>query len=371
MRIAVIGFGNGGRAFAGYLASLGHHVRVYARSVSPRSSREAPTITLEGAIACEGRLALLSNDLALVVKGCELVLVVTTADAHRALALEVAPHLKPGQTIVLNPGRTLGAIDFWRGLQLARPEIADEVVVSEAQSLVFACRSSTETSVTIVGRKRNVPLSALRAGNTERVVKMMNALFGCFQPARLLETSLENIGAVLHPPITLLNAAAIERGTKIYFYKDMTPRIAEMLMALDRERLVIAGALGLRLRSIEEWVSYAYDGVASGNLCEKMRRNPAYYQILAPNEIECRMLTEDVPTGLVPMYELGRLLGGDAPLMRSMIQLSSQLLGADYFVSGRTLDRLGLDRAMLQELMDEGGVPSASLSHSEPEAAAS
>lgn len=361
MKIAVIGYGNGGRAFAGYLAALGHHVRVYARAF-PATSAEAPLISLEGAVACEGRPAILSSDLAAVVKGCELVLVVTTADAHHTLARQMAPYLEPGQIIVLNPGRTFGAIDFRRALQHSASETASAVVIAEAQSLVFACRSRTDTCVTIVGKKKNVPLAALKAEDTARVVAVMNGLFGCFQPAgSVVETSLENIGAILHPPITLLNAAAIERGTKIYFYKDMTPRIAKLLVTLDRERLAIAGALGLKLRSVEEWVSYAYDGVATGDLCEKMRRNPAYFQILAPTNVECRMITEDVPTGLVPMHELGRLVGVATPMMRSMIQLGCQLLETDYFASGRTLERLGLDGATLRELMNGNGASFANL----------
>lgn len=366
MRIAVIGYGNGGRAFAGYLAAMGHRVQVYARRLPERAAAQAPSILLEGAVECEGRTSIVSSDLGSVVKGCELVLVVTTADAHHELAAQMATYLEPGQIVVLNPGRTFGAVDFWRALQYSNPAIADAVVIAEAQSLVFACRTRTETCVTIVGKKKNVPLAALRVKDTAQVVAVMNGLFGCFQPAQnVLETSLENIGAILHPPITLLNAAAIERGAKIYFYKDMTPRIAELLGALDRERLAVADALGLKLRSVEEWVSYAYDGVAAGNLCEKMRRNPAYDQILAPSAIECRMITEDVPTGLVPMYELGKLLGIRTPLMESMIQLGCQLLGTDFFKSGRTLERLRLDFAMLHELMNGNNGAAAVLRGSE------
>ncbi|MDI3280576.1 MAG: NAD/NADP octopine/nopaline dehydrogenase family protein, partial [Bacillota bacterium] len=90
-----------------------------------------------------------------------------------------------------------------------------------------------------------------------------------------------------------------------------------------------------------EWLRRAY-GVEGRDLGEAIRSNPAYRGIQAPQEVQARYLYEDVPTGLVPLADLGGLAGLEVPVMRSLITLASQVHGVDYWRTGRTLERLGL-----------------------------
>jgi opine dehydrogenase len=52
---------------------------------------------------------------------------------------------------------------------------------------------------------------------------------------------------------------------------------------------------------------------------------------------------EDIPTGLVPMIELGRLIGVPTPRMELVAKLGEYLLEEDFFSTGRTLKNLGLE----------------------------
>jgi len=342
MNISIIGAGNGGQAMAGHFALLGHRVTLYGRNLSKISIiAETGRIHLTEAINGVGNLLRVTDDLETSLREADLVMVVTTADAHRELAKQIAPFVKDNQVIVLNPGRTLGVIDFSTALY---QNTSKRVYVAEAQSLIYACRAETPGNVRIIGIKDNVLLAAYPAIDTPYVCELLNSMFDCFVPAaNILVTGLENIGAIFHPAVLMFNAAAIERGNLFYFYNDMTPAIAGFLEKLDQERLAIGKAFGIKLKSVSEWVSFAYTGIFGDTLCEKMQNNPAYYKILAPSKLESRLITEDVPTGILPMVELGKISGVPTPLLQSVLHISEALLERDFNVDGRTLKNLYYD----------------------------
>jgi opine dehydrogenase len=302
---------------------------------------------LYDAIDGKGYLAKLTDDLAEAVAYAELIMVTTTADAHRELASRMAPYVRDGQIIILNPGRTLGAFEF---SLILRRQVAKNVIVAEAQSLIYACRADFPGKVRVIGVKNNVLLAAFPHPETTFVLETINSVYPCFRKAgSVLETSLENIGAILHPAVILFNAATIERGEKFYFYSDMTFAVAGFIEALDKERLLIGNAFGLQLKPVSEWVSFAYNGIKGDNFLEKVKNNPAYYKIPAPTSLNCRMLLEDIPTGILPMVELGRYAGVQTPLMNSVLHISQTLLKRDFTTDGRTLANLGIDKMTLQE----------------------
>jgi opine dehydrogenase len=343
MRIAVIGAGNGGQALAGHFAMLGHKIVLYTRSTNKlKTITQNGGIKLIEAINGFGKLQKITNNLEEAIKGSELIMVTTTADVHSLIATQISPFLQSGQIVVLNPGRTFGALDFSNQLKLSNNK---RIMIAEAQSLIYACRSEKDGKVRIIGVKRNVLLAGYPSKHTTTVVSVLNSIFPCFIPAEnILHTSLENIGAIFHPAVVLLNAAAIERGNDFFFYNDITPAIANFLLRIDEERLNIGKALGLDLMGIEKWVSYAYPDIQGSCLFEKMRNNPAYFKILAPKSIISRLITEDVPTGLVPLSQLGDLIGVRTVLMNSIINICSSLTGIDFWKTGRNIDSLGITK---------------------------
>ena len=110
MKIAVIGAGNGGQAFAGYFASQGHEVNICeARAEVVERLRELGELRLEGRMTCAGKPKMVTNEVGKVIEGAELIMVTVTANAHKILAKQMLPYLADNQVIVLNPGRTGGA----------------------------------------------------------------------------------------------------------------------------------------------------------------------------------------------------------------------------------------------------------------------
>lgn len=354
MRIAVIGTGSGGQTIAGHMGAIGHTVSLYGRRQEIVDAlRACEGITLTGRLeGMKGKLAEVSTNIAEVIVGTDVIMVATTATAHKSLANQMAPYLEDGQVVVLNPGRTCGALEFKNTLK--ETGCYKQVFVAEAQTLVYACRIVKTGEVNVIGIKDRVLISALPASDTGAVIEKLKPMYSCFYPAKnILQTSFENIGAMFHPSVVLFNEATIERGQSFYFYREITPALAHMIEALDEERMAVGKAYGIDLISAKDWVSYAYDGVEGDTLCERMQNNPAYYEILAPTTINCRQITEDIPTGIMPMAELGMVAGVSTPIMDALITMCSTLLQKDFRKDGRSLESLGLGGMNVNEILSK------------------
>lgn len=352
MKIAVIGAGNGGQSIAGYLALQGYATSLYDIDVQKMDIlKQKGGIELTGRIEGFGKIDCITTDIAEAVKGATIVMVTTVANAHRAVAKSMAPYVEEGQVIILNPGRTCGALVFNQTLQTQG--CTKRYYLGEAQTLVYACRVIENGKVNIIGVKDEVFLSGLPASDTDYILSKINPMYPCFvKTDNVLRTSLENIGAMFHPCVCLFNAATIERQDEFWFYRDMTEQVARFIEKFDKERLAVGKAYGVDLLSVMEWIKFAYKDTEGDTLCERMKNNPAYHDIKAPGTIFTRQLTEDIPTGVLPIMELGKAAGVDVPLLTSMVNTIEALLDMDLHTNGRSLKNLGLEGKSKDEILN-------------------
>ena len=352
MKIAVIGAGNGGQSIAGYFALQGYETSLYDIDVQKMNIlKQKGGIELTGRIEGFGKIDCITTDIAEAVKGAEIVMVTTVANAHRAVAKSMAPYVEEGQMIILNPGRTCGALVFNQTLQTEG--CTKRYYLGEAQTLVYACRVIENGKVNIIGVKDEVFLAGLPASDTEYILSKINPMYPCFVKAdNVLRTSLENIGAMFHPCVCLFNAATIERQDEFWFYRDMTEQVARFIEKFDQERLAVGKAYGVDLLSVTEWIKVAYKDTEGDTLCERMKNNPAYHDIKAPGTIFTRQLTEDIPTGVLPIMELGKAAGVEVPLLTSMVNTIEALLDIDLHTNGRSLKNLGLEGKSKDEILN-------------------
>lgn len=341
-KIAVLGSGNGGLAFAGHLNMKGYSVHLYDKFEEVLSPiREQGGIWVKGAVISGfAPMDKVSTHLEEVMEGCSLIFVVTPAFAHREIAENIAPFLKDDQMIILHPGRTCGAIEFRHILG----KHGVKATVAETQTLLYASRRTGEAEVTIYGMKKKVALAALPSSETMAVVQRINQAIPCFIPApNVLYTSLHNIGAIFHPAPTLLNAARIEMGNQPfeYYHEGITPSVARLLETMDEERIAVARKLGVDVPYTKEWLYDSY-GIKEQTLYEAIQKNKTYSGILAPTTIDVRYISEDVPMSLVPISSMGRLVGVPTPAIDSIIELASIMHHVNYREAGRNLRNLGL-----------------------------
>ncbi len=359
-RFAILGAGHGGQAMAAHLAYMGFTVSLYNRSperLEPIRARGG--ITLDGVVEGFGHIPLITTDIAEAIADVDVIMAVVPATAHRFLAEECAPHLKDGQIVVLNPGRTGGALEFLNVLNKKR--CAADVTIAEAQTLIYATRNNNPAQVTIYGIKNSIPVAAIPSHHTPHVLQALNKAFPQFVPGtNVLKTSLDNIGAIFHPGLAILNAGRIEstHGEFEFYMDGVTPSVARVLESMDQERIAVAAALGIRAMSARNWLYIAYDA-AGKTLYDAIQSNPGYKGIKAPLSIYHRYISEDVPMSLVPIASLGDMLGVATPTIRHMIHLGSLLHEQDYWLEGRTVESMGiagLDIADIRRYVLEGGL---------------
>jgi len=338
LRVAVLGAGHGGQALAGWMALQGHHVRLFNRSAEPLLPLRRG-LALEGVVSGQVRLDVVTTHIDEALDGAELLMVVTPATAHRQLAYRMAPYLTPEQVVLLHPGRTGGALEVARILAAA----GCPNVVAEAETFLLASRVEGPGHARIHQIKKRVRVAAVPAHETGAVTSLLRKIHPAFVPARnVLETSLQNIGAIFHPAPLLLNLGRVQSGIPFdHYHEGITPGVAAVMEQADRERVELAGRLGVEVLSARAWLEKAY-GVRGRDLYEAIQANKSYRGLKAPSTDRHRYVTEDVPTGLVPMVSLGKALGLPMAVMESIVRVAESLHRVEYSTIGRTVESLGL-----------------------------
>jgi len=339
---SILGGGNGGQSLSAHLALLGFPVRLYdIFEDTIESIRNRGGIDVSGAVNGFGKIELATTDIARAIDGADIIMIVAPAVAHREIALNCAPHLADGQIIFIHPGSTGGALEFAKVLR--DQNCNKTVTVAESNSLLYACRSQQPGVTTIFAVKKELMVAALPATATGRVVKLLNSAFHqMYAGSNVMETSLSNPNAMMHPAPTLLNTSRIESQSDwLYYWDGITPSIGAFVEAMDEERLAVAQAFDLKMPSILLWYKQAY-GAEAKTLSEAVKKNMAYAEVKGQKTLFTRYLLEDVPMGLVPMVLLGKMLGIEVTRMETVVKLAELLTGKDLTASGRTLDKLGL-----------------------------
>ncbi len=342
MRITVIGAGNGGTALAAYLSLNGNIVTLYNRSeekILPLV--ESKIIKLRGKINTSVRIFNATTDLKKAVMEAEVIMIVVPAYAHKEIAKKISLFLQDGQTIILNPGRTYGALEFYTTLK--KNACSKDVIVAEAQTFIFASRLLRPGISRIFGIKNHVPISTVPATKNNSLKKIVKNVLEQFDVVdNSLYTSFSNIGAVFHPATILFNIARMESlPDKFEFYLEgISPSVAKILEEVDRERCAVAKKMGVEVLTAKEWLNYVYS-VNEDSLYESIRKNKSYQGILVPLTLHNRYVYEDIPMSLVPISSTAKHLGMNTPTIDSIIQIGSVMTEKDLYSMGRTLENLG------------------------------
>lgn len=353
-RYAVIGAGNGGKAMAAYLALLGVQVTLYNRTAN-----RIEIIQLRGGIDLEsptephgfGKIYKVTDNMEEALREAEIIMVVVPSSAHYDIAKAAAPFLRDDHIVILNPGRTGGTLEFRYTLE--QENCTTNPIIAEAETFIFASRSEGPSQARIFRIKEAVPLAAMPATRTAEVLDAIRPVFPQFIDGKnVLQTGLNNMGAIFHPALALLNAGWIEATSGDFqFYVDgVTPSVAKVLEVLDRERVTVASALGLKARNALEWLELAYNATGD-NLYEAMHNQTGYYGIKAPGTLHHRYITEEIPMSLVPIASFGSTYGVSVNGINSIINLACYIHNTDYRRKGRTVERLGIKEMSVGELM--------------------
>ncbi len=320
---------------AAHLALNGVKVSLWNRSPSNINEiMETNEIRCSGVVNGIAHTEKVSSDMSSAISN--FVMVTTPSSAHRDVAKTLVPYVHKDMIIVLNPGRTFGAIDFAETLLACG--VKELPHIAETQTIVYTCRKSAQSSATIYALKNDVEIAALKQGDAELIMKCMPV---CLQPyfrivPSVAYTSLSNVGMVLHCAPVMMNVGWIETE-KVdfkYYYDGISTNVARFIEKIDAERLAVSAALGYSIESTKDWMKRTYK-ISGDNLHQCIRNNEYYKEIDAPPTIFCRYILEDVPNGLVPIEYIGKLLGIDTHCITTVIDLANAVLDMDFRKTGR------------------------------------
>jgi opine dehydrogenase len=351
-RIAILGAGNGGCAAAADLTMRGHSVALYelpdfAHVLEPINARGGIEVIDEGF----AKLDTVTSDIAQAMRGAECVFNPVPAFAHEIFARTCAPYVEDGQTIVIW-GK--GGACLIYGKVFRDMGVTADVAIGDTNTLPYGATKMEPTLVRIEARVMELITGAFPGKLIDQVVATLEEAFPDYsiRPAKsVLETILVDYNAITHPPPMICNAARIERGDPTFFLFDKTantPAVVNLIRLVDRERMAISQALGIKAYTLEEEIYHVgwnpsgrqdegvlplYDAIHTENLeiCE------------GPFKLDARHLTEDIPHGLFTYCELGRLTGVPTPVSDAIVTIASGLLDRDFRAEGRTLEKLGFD----------------------------
>jgi opine dehydrogenase len=196
-------------------------------------------------------------------------------------------------------------------------------------------------------------VAAVPASDTGYVMRALSDVYPALKAAKnVLQTSLQNGNPVIHPTVSLLNAALIERTQgDFYFYEEgITPAVGRLLEAIDQERIAIGEQLGVDV------IPEPQTGCIQGYMIETSYdlgyiEAPGFQGIKAQSKLDHRYIHEDVGYGLVFLQKLGEQIGVQTPNIAAVIQLASTLMGRDYLTEApRTMESLGLSGYTPEEI---------------------
>ena len=355
MNIAVLGSGNGGCAVAFDCAAHGHQVRLFDFEQFPENIE---AVRSRGGIHCEGILegfqpvASAGHEIEAALDGADIVYAVGPAYSTRPFAEACKPYLKQGQIVIVCPSSCAGSIEFKHGAGL---ELRDEeIVVAETSTLPYAVRLVEPGRIKLFNKLTGgLLLAAVPARNTHYVLEQVRDVYPEMSAAKnILQTSLQNGNPVIHPPITLMNVALIERtkGDFDFYHEGVTPAVGRLIEGVDKERIAIGKKLGVEVIPDPE-LSVLQGYMTEATYDTGFNTAPGFKGVRAQSSLDYRYFNEDVGYGLVFLQKLGEQLGVATPVMSAVITLVSLVMKRDYVGEARrTMATFGLSTHTAEEL---------------------
>jgi len=366
--VTIIGAGNGGLTAAYHLVKNGHNVCIYD---SPSFDTQIKAVKAKGGIealaedhGCQmmlpgfSKIAKATTDIKEAVEFADVLLMICPTFAQELLFESLVPHLKDGQTLVLMPGNYGGFVLNKKKKEMGYGDL--KITFIDAMTIPWACRITSPGVITIMGLKEYVGVSIFSENmDTKKAETAIKEIMPIAVEilANPLVSGLENINFGGHPLLTVLNMGLLENfGGDYNYYKDCcSTATANAAAKMDLERLSVGKAYKINLKTELDAMNALYNSDYK-TVYEFNRASTTHGKInSAPANSQARYITEDVPFLLVPCYELAKKAGIKLPIVESCIHIASAYNDTDYFETGRTLAKMGIDTLSIEEMIAQFG----------------
>lgn len=362
--ITIMGAGNGGLAMAADLTFAGFKINIvesklYKSNIESLSSTRRIKLKLSEEIKDDTKLLAsgkegeteisgkITTDFSKVEKSTDLLIVVSAAQGHELFFSEIPTKFDKPIVIIAGHYGALSLRNF-----LKKKGIYNNNLIMETDTLPYATRKTTKNEVLIFGVKRKFMIGALPSSRGSEALEILRILYPQIELAKnVIQTSLSSGNPIMHPISVLSNLYMTEKkfypydedfGQPIYHYYNITPGTARIMEQIDRERIEIGKALGLKILSQKERVKELY-GAEGPDLYHAMINTKVYMVGTAPTSLSTRYLTEDVPYGLVPAINLAKKVNVETPITNAVAELACAATGTNFFKTGYNLAKLGIE----------------------------
>ena len=358
MKIAVLGSGNGGCALAFDFAASGYAVYMFDFkdfSDNIKVIDQNKGIKSTGQLEGFQKIVYAGHDIKRVLQGADMIFLVGPAYSTAPFAEVCKGNLEQGQKVVVCPSSCAGALVFKNVLGNEIEE--KEITISETSTLPYAVRLIKPGEIKVFLKlKGGLYLATIPGDKNKIIFDMMHDVYEGLELAdNLMQTTLQNANPVIHPTVTLLNSALIERtnGNFLFYEEGVTKGVGRVLKAVDDERLEIAKALNVKLFNDPD------TGVKQGYMNEPTYDTgyieaPGFKGIKAQDSLDNRYFNEDVGYGLVFLTDIAEKLEVKTPTMSSIIVLASIIMNKDYRSEGkRNLESLNMKIEDIKRIVKE------------------
>jgi opine dehydrogenase len=373
-KVAVLGAGNGGFMAAADMALSGYEVALFSRNpeniqgVKKQGGIEVLDIDSKPT-GRFGRITVATDDIAEALLGAQVILNPVPFFVCEEYARLAAPHLEEGQ-VVLYLGKGGASLTWAKVLrELGKKE---KIYLADCNTLPYGASRKGDARVRLENRVFNLIIAAFPGKDIDPVAELVEQVFPAAEGYSIrraqnaVDTILVDYNAITHTPPMICNAGRIESGDQdfhLFGKRENTPGVVRLIERIDRERMAIGKALGLKQYPLEEeilmvkWNPRGEDHVLP--LFEAIH-TPFLEVCEGPFQLDTRHLTEDIPYGLVTYCSLGRMLGVPTPVSEAVITIAEGLLNRDFWSTGRTVEAMGIDPAwtvdQLKSYLHEGAV---------------
>lgn len=344
MRIAILGAGNGGSAVAADLTIKGHDVTLIKTSDTMHKAHfqylkdtNGKIVMVENVKTTTVMLNRVSTDLSLV-ENAELIIIYVQTNYHDSLIRRIAPFLKDGHTILIEPGYLSTAYfnEYCSNV---------DITIIEAESSPIDCRIVEPGIIKVSFRNVRNPLGVYPVGHKDGIEGKMGQLgYNFYYLSSVIEAALHNPNLIVHTVGAVMSIPRIEysKGDYCMYWEVFTPSVWNILLELDNEKMNVLERLGCPKISYVDACKYR------NTLDENMDATAVFFEyahspnvVQGPHVVDSRYITEDVSQGLVLLESLAKKFNISTPICSALIDIAGAALKKDFRREGRTLERLG------------------------------
>jgi opine dehydrogenase len=358
-RAAILGCGSGGMTMAVDLGMKGFKVSLFD---FPEYDKNLRAVEERGNVKAVGRLEgevepdVTTTDMAEAIEGADAIFLAIRAYGVERFINEAAKHMEPGQ-VILNWSSYLAALRAYPTFKETAPK---DSILGEGAILPYFVKPIEPGVMSVYGVKAHLWAAAMPGNKTPEMMEVVSEFFpNCEAAANVLYTSLTNPNLQVHVPPALLNTGTWEKtGGDLEFYGTlMTPKVAKVMDAVDKERIAVGKALGIELLPKPEVLKMEYGqyGVRGETMYEvysTFASHRSWRPGLSLDEFAARTaFGEDIMYGYVFISTLGDQLGIPTPAIDTMVSLAQLVIGKEYWKEGVTAEKLGIKDMPAEQVM--------------------